>query len=109
MGCVAYDVLYERIYRLSRIREVFGHFHPRVAAVEVRLAVLVRGVERGVVQRGLWFKLGCPLVEQLFRRRVGVVALGYVVSPLLPPKFSNVSAEEVVKPNPLGVGYGVSP
>ena len=72
MGCVAYDVLYERIYRLSRIREVFGHFHPRVAAVEVRLAVLVRGVERGVVQRGLWLKLCRPLVEQLFWRGVGV-------------------------------------
>ena len=77
--------------------------------VEIRLAVLVHGIKRGVVQCGLGFALGCPLLEQFFGWGVGVVALGYVVSQVVPPKCSKISTEGVVKRDPLGVGCGVSP
>ena len=77
MPCVAYYVLKQSSNRFARVCKVLGHFQAGVAAVEVRLAILIHGVEGGVVQRGLGFALGCPLVEQLFRRCVGVVDVVY--------------------------------
>lgn len=73
MACVAYYVLKQSSNRFARVREVLVYLQAGAAAVEIRFAVLVSGVECGVVQCWLWLKLCCPLVEQLFRRGVGVV------------------------------------
>ena len=72
---VIYYVLNQRANWLARIREVLVHFQPRASAVEVSLAVLIHGIERGVVQRGLWLVLCRPLGEQFFGRGVGVIGV----------------------------------
>ena len=83
MRGVVYYVFNQRGDRFARIREVLVHFQPRAAAVEVRLAVLVDCVERGVVQRGLWLKFCFPLFEQFFGRCVGVICVNNLLPPCL--------------------------
>ena len=78
---VVYYVFNQLGDRFPCVREVLAHFQPRATAVEIRLAVLVHGIKRGVVQCGLGFTLVCPLFEQLFGRGVGVIG----VNDALPP------------------------
>ena len=59
------------------------YFQARAAAVKICFSVLVNGVERCVVQRGLGFTLFFPLFEQLFGRCVGVICVNNTLPPYL--------------------------
>lgn len=79
--CIVDDALDERTYGFARIREVLVHFQPRASAVEVSLAVLVHGVERGVIQRGFWLTFCRPLFEQLFGWCIDVIRVNNILPP----------------------------
>ena len=79
--CVVYYVLNQRGDGFARIREVLVHFQPRASAVEVSLAVLVHGVERGVIQRGFWLTFCRPLFEQLFGWCIDVIRVNNILPP----------------------------